>query len=175
MGLFDFAREAGKSLRGGKEDKIEATELAEALRAQGVTIANGQITVRGGDTVSISGQADSQREKELAVLILGNTKGVAHVEDNITVVQRQAPRPAQATQPAQAAQPAQPAQPAQAAEPPATFYTVKSGDTLSKIAQQFLGSANRYNEIFEANRPMLKDPDEIYPGQTLRIPKSTMH
>lgn len=169
MGLFDFAREAGKSLRGGKDDKVEASELAEALRAQGVTIENGQITVRGGDTVSISGQADSQREKELAILILGNTKGVAHVEDNITVVQRLAAPPAQAAQPAQAPQQAQ------AAEPPATFYTVKPGDTLSKISQQFLGSANRYNEIFEANRPMLKDPDEIYPGQTLRIPKSTMH
>ena len=165
MGLFDFAREAGKSLRGGRDEKVEASELAEALRAQGVTIAGGQITVRGGDTVSITGQADSQREKELAILILGNTKGVAHVEDNITVVQRQAAQP-QATQ-------AQ--QPAQAAEPPATFYTVKSGDTLSKIAQQFLGSANRYNEIFEANRPMLKDPDEIYPGQTLRIPKGPVH
>jgi len=169
MGLFDFAREAGKSLRGGKDDKVEAQDLVEALRAQGVTIQNGQVTVRGGDTVAISGQADSQREKELAILILGNTKGVAHVDDNITVVQRQAPR-AQAA-PAQA----QAAPQAQAAEPPATFYTVKSGDTLSKIAQEYLGAANRYNEIFEANRPMLKDPDEIYPGQTLRIPKSALH
>jgi LysM repeat protein len=168
MGLFDFARDAGKSLRGGREDTVEASELAEALRTQGVTIANGQITVRGGDTVSISGQADNQREKELAILILGNTKGVAHVEDNITISPRQPPPP-------QTSQPAPAAQPAQAAEPPATFYTVKSGDTLSKIAQQFLGSANRYNEIFEANRPMLKDPDEIYPGQTLRIPKAAMH
>ncbi len=166
MGLFDFAREAGKSLRGGKQDKVEAEELAEALRAQGVTIQNGQITVRGGDTVVITGQADSQREKELAIPILGNTKGVAHVDDNITVVQRQAARPQAAAQPQAQAQPA---------EPPATFYTVQSGDTLSKIAQQYLGNANRYNEIFEANRPMLQDPDEIYPGQTPRIPKAAMH
>lgn len=165
MGLFDFAREAGKSLRGGKQDKVEASELAEALRAQGVTIAGGQITVRNGDTVSITGQADSQREKELAILILGNTKGVAHVDDNITVVQRQAPQTQSAPQAAPQPQPSE----------AATFYTVKSGDTLSKIAQQFLGSANRYNEIFEANRPMLKDPDEIYPGQTLRIPKGPVH
>jgi nucleoid-associated protein YgaU len=166
MGLFDFAREAGRSLRGGKTEKVEASELAEALRAQGVTIAGGQITVRGGDTVSITGQADSQREKELAILILGNTKGVAHVEDNITVVQKPAPQAA----PAQGAQPASTPQAQEA-----TFYTVKSGDTLSRIAQQFLGSANRYPEIFEANRPMLKDPDEIYPGQTLRIPKAQIH
>ena len=50
------------------------------------------------------------------------------------------------------------------------FYEVKSGDTLSKIAKTFYGNANRYPEIFEANKPMLKDPDLIYPGQMLRIP-----
>ena len=49
-------------------------------------------------------------------------------------------------------------------------YTVKSGDTLSKISRQFYGDANKYHQIFEANRPMLKDPNEIYPGQKLRIP-----
>lgn len=51
-----------------------------------------------------------------------------------------------------------------------TFYTVKSGDTLSKIAKRYLGSARLYPEIFEANRPMLTHPDKIYPGQVLRIP-----
>ena len=55
-------------------------------------------------------------------------------------------------------------------EPEGTFYDVKPGDTLSKIAKQFYGDANKYHQIFEANRPMLKDPDEIYPGQKLRIP-----
>jgi nucleoid-associated protein YgaU len=52
----------------------------------------------------------------------------------------------------------------------ATFYTVKSGDTLGKIAQQHYGAASKYTVIFEANQPMLKDPDRIYPGQTLRLP-----
>ncbi|MDO5757380.1 MAG: peptidoglycan-binding protein LysM [Rhodobacterales bacterium] len=51
------------------------------------------------------------------------------------------------------------------------FHTVASGDTLSAIAKKTLGSANRYMEIFEANKPMLSDPDKIYPGQVLRIPK----
>ncbi|MEL6664352.1 MAG: peptidoglycan-binding protein LysM [Pseudomonadota bacterium] len=45
-----------------------------------------------------------------------------------------------------------------------TFYTVKKGDTLSKIAKRYLGSARLYPEIFEANRPMLTHPDKIYPG-----------
>ena len=51
-------------------------------------------------------------------------------------------------------------------------YTVKAGDTLSKIAQQQLGDANAYMVIFEANRNLLKDPDKIQPGQVLKIPQS---
>jgi nucleoid-associated protein YgaU len=51
------------------------------------------------------------------------------------------------------------------------MYTVRSGDTLSKIAKEQLGDAGKYPQLFEANRPMLSDPDKIYPGQVLRIPK----
>jgi nucleoid-associated protein YgaU len=54
----------------------------------------------------------------------------------------------------------------------AVFHTVEKGDNLSAIAKKTLGSANRYMEIFEANKPMLSDPDKIYPGQVLRIPQS---
>ncbi|MCR8547920.1 peptidoglycan-binding protein LysM [Salipiger sp. P9] len=54
----------------------------------------------------------------------------------------------------------------------AVFHTVEKGDSLWKIAAKTLSNGARYNEIFEANRPMLKDPDEIYPGQVLRIPAS---
>lgn len=49
-------------------------------------------------------------------------------------------------------------------------YTVKPGDTLSKIAKEFLGSANDYMKIFEANKDQLTDPNKIKPGQVLRIP-----
>jgi len=48
---------------------------------------------------------------------------------------------------------------------------VKSGDTLSAISKTVYGDANKYNKIFEANKPMLSHPDKIYPGQTLRIPE----
>jgi LysM repeat protein len=64
--------------------------------------------------------------------------------------------------------PASPRAPATAAE---TTYTVKAGDTLSGIAKQFLGNANDYMEIFNANRDQLTDPDKIKPGQVLRIPQ----
>lgn len=49
-------------------------------------------------------------------------------------------------------------------------YTVKAGDTLSKISREFLGDANDYMRIFEANKDQLKDPDKIQPGQVLKIP-----
>lgn len=58
------------------------------------------------------------------------------------------------------------------AEP--VFHTVAKGENLSAIAKKYLGSANRYPEIFEANKPMLTDPDKIYPGQTLRIPQDAV-
>ena len=51
------------------------------------------------------------------------------------------------------------------------FHTVKKGDTLWAISSKHLGNGARYNEIFEANRPMLSHPDKIYPGQVLRIPQ----
>ncbi|WP_313348853.1 LysM peptidoglycan-binding domain-containing protein [Stenotrophomonas sp.] len=49
-------------------------------------------------------------------------------------------------------------------------YTVKSGDSLSKIAKNELGDANAWTQIFEANRDVLDDPDKIFPGQTLKLP-----
>jgi LysM repeat protein len=66
-----------------------------------------------------------------------------------------------------------PSQPAGATAPPAgtTTYTVQSGDTLSAIAKKFLGNANDYMEIFNANRDQLTDPDKIKPGQVLKIPQ----
>jgi nucleoid-associated protein YgaU len=148
MGLFNFGRDVGKAPKtpiAPAAEQANAAELAESLRTLGITIQNGQVTVRG-DTVTITGTADDAAEKEKAILVLGNTKGVAHVDDQIQIAQ-------------------------QAPQAQSQFYTVQSGDTLSKIAGQFYGDANRYSAIFEANKPMLKDPDEIYPGQVLRIPQ----
>ena len=59
------------------------------------------------------------------------------------------------------------------ADPPVQTYTVNKGDTLSKIAKEFYGSANRWHEIFDANRDQLSDPDLIKPGQVLKIPADT--
>ena len=63
-----------------------------------------------------------------------------------------------------------PAPAAQSGSATGTTYTVKEGDTLSHIAKKFLGNANAYMEIFNANRDQLSDPDKIKPGQVLKIP-----
>ena len=148
MGLFNFGRDRGREpktpIRQGAE-QANAAEIAQMLRDLGITIENGRIDVRG-DEVTITGKASDLAEREKAILVIGNTKGVAKVNDQLTVAN---PAP----------------------QPQSQFYEVKSGDTLSKIAKQFYGDANKYSAIFEANRPMLKDPDEIYPGQMLRIPQ----
>ena len=79
------------------------------------------------------------------ILALGNVQGVASVDDRVSVIA--------------------------APEPEADLYEVKSGDSLSKISKHFYGDPMRYNEIFEANKPLLSHPDKIYPGQMLRIPR----
>ena len=89
--------------------------------------------------------AQTGSEREIVILTAGNTKGVGRVDDRLTV---EAPEP----------------------EPAAVIYTVVSGDTLSGIAKAQYGDAMKYMKIFEANKPMLEDPDKIYPGQVLRIP-----
>ena len=63
-----------------------------------------------------------------------------------------------------------PTTPTPATAPTPKTYTVKAGDTLSKIAKEHLGSASAYPKIFEANRDQLTDPDKIFPGQVLRLP-----
>jgi nucleoid-associated protein YgaU len=104
--------------------------------------------------------------------------GVSRVEDDIIIIDPRDAGPA-AQPPARnpagasskpAAVRALEAAAAAAAEGPSQFYTVVKGDTLSKISKQFYGSAQKYNRIFEANRPLLSHPDKIYPGQVLRIP-----
>jgi nucleoid-associated protein YgaU len=55
-------------------------------------------------------------------------------------------------------------------EPEEQTYTIVSGDSLSKIARHFYGDANKWRQIFEANRDIIKDPDMIHPGQTIKIP-----
>ena len=158
MGIFSFIKNAGAKVFGiGKTDAEEAAEALEAKRKAEAaaaehmmqTVKDLQLEVENleihieGDNARVRGAAYDQATKEKVVLVVGNSNGIATVNDQMTV---------------------------EHVEPEAQFHTVVSGDTLGKIAKKFYGNAMKYPIIFEANKPMLKDPDLIYPGQVLRIP-----
>ncbi|MFM9383945.1 peptidoglycan-binding protein LysM [Pseudomonas sp. UV AK001] len=145
MSLLSFVKGAGEKLidllTPGNANASE--QLKEHISKVGLGNPNVQATV-DGDKVTVTGEVASQEEKEKILLAVGNIEGVGSVDDQITV-----------TGPVVAA---------------ARFVVVKKGDTLSAISLAVYGNANQYNKIFEANKPMLKDVNKIYPGQTLRIP-----
>jgi hypothetical protein len=160
MGIMSFLKNAGQKLTPRTEDapppepgrsEQEMADLAfqnrltRFVHEMQVPIQGLRIEFRNGKA-TLYGEAESQAIRENTRIAIGNTQGVESVDDRMTVK-----KPA----------------------PESTFYTVKSGDTLSKIAEDHYGAASRYPEIFEANRPMLEHPDRIYPGQVLRIPPET--
>lgn len=166
MGLFSFLKNAGSKLFSKKESEREKTTtsgvteeveneqkrilLKGIVNSLGISVDNLSIDV-DGDAVTVYGETKSQSDKEKVVLAIGNVAGVASVDDRMSVVYNEVEE--------------------RSIEEEAVFYTVKKGDTLSKIAKAHYGSWRKYMDIFEANKPMLKDPDLIYPGQVLRIPK----
>jgi nucleoid-associated protein YgaU len=162
MSLMSFIEEAGEKLLGAGSAKptepapspaapnvaelnaAAGAAIAKYVASQNLTAQNLNITYDGASkTVTVTGVAPDQATKEKIVLCCGNVHSVAKVNDQLTVAQ---------------------------AAPASTFYEVKSGDSLSKIAKSVYGDPNAYMRIFEANKPMLKDPNKIYPGQQLRIP-----
>ncbi|MDR3416290.1 MAG: peptidoglycan-binding protein LysM [Nevskia sp.] len=165
MGLFSFVKAVGEKLAGGQPLSVES--LIEHIKALNLKIDKLFVSW-DGSTCILFGEVPDQAEKEKAILAVGNLDGVHQVVDKLKVVEGAAA--AGTTVAAAAPEVVDPAK-----EPPgqteAQFYTVKSGDTLSKIAKEHYGDANKYPAVFEANKPMLKSPDRIFPGQVLRIPK----
>jgi len=155
MGLFSFIKEAGEKLFGHKEETLDipveeknrlnqvaAQAIFDHINSLGLQWSNLMVSYKSGQVV-ITGSTPDQENREKIILAAGNVHGVDNVDDQLTVA-------------------------APAAEP--RFYTVVKGDTLWKIAASQYGNGAKYPLIFEANKPMLKDPDRIYPGQNLRIP-----
>ena len=165
MGLLDFVKSAGEKLFNlgpakeamaaaaaapADEAKIKAANdaAADAIKAyidsQNLSATGLLVTFDGAKAeATVYGVAPDQATREKIVLCCGNVSGVAKVNNMMSVDQ---------------------------SAPEATYYTLVSGDTLSKISKAQYGDANKYMTIFEANKPMLKHPDKIYPGQVLRIP-----
>lgn len=144
MGLFDFARDMGKKLFGSDDDPAE--KIMVSIEDNNPGIDNLGVTYNNG-IVGLSGDTNSAEAVEKAVLLAGNVKGVTEVK----IDDMNAPVP----------------------EPDVEYYTIVSGDSLSKIAKHFYNNAMDYPKLFEANREVIKDPDLIYPGQKIRIPPKT--
>jgi len=148
MGVFKFIKNKGKAIIQDRN-----TVAANAIKKEvsdlglGEELGNDFKVVVDGGKVKIVGKVPDQATKEKIILAAGNVGGIAEVEDGMKA--------------------------RKGANKEAVFYTVKSGDSLSKIAKKFLGNAMKYPDIFEANTPMLTHPDKIYPGQVLRIPGAT--
>ena len=149
MGLFSFVKNAGAKIFGaGDSDDKKAVAVMDHLhqfnlRSDGIT------AIYSNGAVTLSGEVDNELERKRIVATIGNIDGVESIDDNITIA-------------------GTPEKEVAGAE--VRFYEVKSGDTLSGIAQEMYGDGSLYPQIFEANRPMLDDPDKIYPGQKLVIP-----
>ncbi len=150
MGLFSFIKSAGDKLFGGSETAEEkAQKIKDHVSKYGFDLSDVTFTVVENN-VTVAGQAKNIDEKQKILATAGNVEGVEGVEDQLTLKE---------------------ALKIELPDFSKLMYTVKSGDSLSKISKEVYGDANQYPKIFEANKPMLKDPDKIYPGQVLYIPQ----
>ncbi|MDH3894515.1 MAG: peptidoglycan-binding protein LysM [Chromatiales bacterium] len=146
MGLFDFARDIGRKLF--DTDAEAADNIKEHLNTSLSGVTNLDVKFDDG-VVTLCGDCAKASTKELAVLMAGNVEGVKQViADELT-----APPPPP--------------------EVKVEYYEIQRGDTLSGIAKKYYGDPMQYKALFEANREVIEDPDKIYPGQKIRIPKKT--
>jgi len=127
-----------------RSEARQSVALEKYARDLGLDIPGLDIRFDDG-TAFIDGKAPTNDAKEKLILAIGNAEGVGRVDEDIEVVEDDGKD--------------------------AELYVVKSGDTLSGISKEVYGDPMRYPEIFEANKPMLSDPDLIFPGQVLRIPQ----
>jgi nucleoid-associated protein YgaU len=164
MGLFSFIANAGKKIFGGGNKEAEAGEPVQQLNdvqlqairqhvaGLGLNIKNLDVRLDGPGAITLTGEAPTKADYEKAALMAGNVMGITSVNNQITVA-------------------IAPAAAAVAPEADSETYTIVKGDTLWAIAEKHYGSGTKYSEIVKANQPMIKDADEIYPGQVLRLPK----
>lgn len=143
FGMIPFVKVAGKAMGAILKGKAGEDKLKKEVEGYGLNTDGVDILIDDDGFVTVKGETASQEAKEKIILAVGNVEGVGGVNDEVksTLGGRES-----------------------------RFHTVKSGDSLSAISKTYYGTWRLYPEIFEANKPMLTDPEKIYPGQVLRIP-----
>jgi LysM repeat protein len=149
MSILDFAKHLGRQVF--DRDDVAADKIKQELDIRLSGIKNLDVQFDDG-VVTLCGDCVVKGDREQAILIAGNIKGV----ERVIADQLNAPKPP----------PEAPPEPEEKEE----FYEIQKGDTLGAIAKRYYGKASQYTRIFEANRNVIDDPDKIYPGQKIRIP-----
>ncbi len=151
MSIFSFVKDAGKKLLGRGDDNEAIKEEIES--SFGDIPVQGLVVEVDDGKVVLAGVAKDIPTREKCILIAGNVEGVESVDAEQLV----SPEIIEAENVRDLPEP--------------VFYTIKKGDSLWKIASHFYNDGSKYTVIFEANREVIKDPDKIYPKQTIRIPQ----
>ncbi len=149
MGLFDFAKDIGSKIFGNEDEAAE--KITSHILANNPGINNLSAAYNSG-SVTLIGDTDKSEAAQKAVLIAGNIEGVTEVIPKISITEAGIDAGA-ALEPANV-----------------EYYTIKSGDSLSKIAGKYYQDVKAYPRILEANLEVIKDANLIYPGQKIRIP-----
>ena len=159
MGIFNFLKAAGKNIltrselnkksrnRSNSELKARKEGMLEGL------IYNADLKIKdldvelNGDKLTVYGETSIAEHRQKAVLILGNVAGISEVDNRISLTIEDPE------------------------EEQYEIYEVQSGDSLSKIAKRYYNDPLKYHIIFEANKHIIEDPNLIYPGQQIVLPK----
>jgi nucleoid-associated protein YgaU len=166
MGIFDKIK---STFGGGKPENDTTVAPSQLLREAGIDPAGLKFAF-GPGSISVSGSIAEESERARIIEILSGYEGISRVEDKLTVAPPAQPAPETAAEPAaeQAAEQAETED--TATEAAGRSYTVQSGDSLWKIAEEMYGNGSKYMAIFDANKDILENPDRIFPGQELKIP-----
>jgi len=145
MAVIEFIRDAGENLikRRKGSSGADTSAVVSRLSQLGLKIKDLEITI-DGETAIVKGSAQSFGDREKALIVVGNIKGISNVDDQLS--------------------------PPSGPNGASYFHTVVRGETLADIAQQHYGDADMMDQILIANHPVITHPNALYPGQKLRIP-----
>ena len=169
MGIFDSIKNAFGNK--AEEERDVTVSPSQMLRDAGLD-PGGLKFGFGTGSITVSGEIADESARQKILEVLAKAPGITTVQDNLVVAAPVEPEAVPADDIVSAAPEvaeATVAEPAAASDE--DTYTVQSGDTLWKISQEAYGDGSKYMKIFEANTGILKNPDQIYPGQKLVIPK----